>query len=111
MPIRALGTAPADAVCGMLDLYGAKNVEAYHHGAPLHDPCVIAYLLAPDLFEGRAMRVDVELGGGHCFGRTVCDLHGRSGAKPNACVLELVDADGFFTLLTERLARLPVVPI
>ena len=109
--IRALGTAPAAAVCGMLDLYGAKNVEAYHHGAPLHDPCVIAYLMAPALFEGRDMRVDVELGDGHCFGRTVCDLHGRSGAAANARVLQRIDADGFFALLTERLARLPVVPI
>ena len=109
--IRALGTAPAAAVCGMLDLYGAKNVEAYHHGAPMHDPCVIAYLLAPALFEGRAMRVDVELDDGHCFGRTVCDVHGRTGAAANARVLERVDADGFFAMLTERLARLPVVPI
>ena len=95
----------------MLDLYGAKNVEAYHHGAPMHDPCVIACLLAPDLFEGRAMRVDVELDDGHCFGRTVCDVHGRTGAAANARVLERVDADGFFAMLTERLARLPVVPI
>lgn len=109
--IRALGTAPAAAVCGMLDLYGAKNLATYDHGAPMHDPCVIAYLLAPGLFEGRAMRVDVELGAGHCFGRTVCDLHGRSGASANAHVLERVDADGFFAMLTERLARLPVVPI
>ena len=109
--IRALGTAPAAAVCGMLDLYGAKNVEAYHHGAPMHDPCVIAYLLAPDLFEGRDMRVDVELGDGHCFGRTVCDVHGRTGAAANVRVLERVDADGFFAMLTERLARLPVAPI
>ena len=109
--IRALASAPAAAVCGMLDLYGAKNVEAYHHGAPMHDPCVIAYLLAPDLFEGRDMRVDVELGDGHCFGRTVCDRYGRTGAAANARVLERVDADGFFAMLTERLARLPVAPI
>ena len=57
------------------------------------------------------MRVDVELGDGHCFGRTVCDLHGRSGAAANVHVLQRVDADGFFSVLTERLARLPVAPI
>ena len=57
------------------------------------------------------MRVDVELGDGRCFGRTVCDVHGRSGAAPNARVLERIDADAFFALLTERLARLPVAPI
>ena len=105
--IRAIDTAPAAAVCGMLDVYGAKNIAAYNHGAPLHDPCVIAYLLAPGLFEGRDMRVDIEINEGHSFGRTVCDRHGRRGLAANARVLEKIDADGFFVLLTERLARLP----
>jgi len=105
--IRALGTEAAAAVCGMLDLYGAKNMAAYNHGAPLHDPCVIACLMEPGLFEGREMRVDIELGGEHCLGRTVCDMRGRSGRPANARVMERIDADGFFALLTERLARLP----
>ncbi len=105
--IRSLGTAPAAAVCGLLEFYGARSVAAYGHGAPLHDPCVIACLLMPDLFEGRDMRVTIELEGSHCLGRTVCDAYGRSGAA-NARVLEHIDADGFFALLAERLARLPV---
>lgn len=105
--IRALDTAPAAAVCGMLETYGAKNIAAYDHGAPLHDPCVIAYLLAPDLFDGREMRVDVELNRGHAFGRTVCDRYNRRGLPANARVLEEIDADGFYALLTGRLARLP----
>ena len=105
--IRSLGTAPALAVCGMLEYYGARTTAAYRHGPPLHDPCVIAYLLKPELFEGRDMHVAIELAGEHAQGRTVCDVYGRSGA-PNARVLEHVDADGFFALLTERLARLPV---
>ena len=53
------------------------------------------------------MRVAIELAGEHAHGRTVCDVHGQSGA-PNARILEHVDANGFFGLLTERLARLPV---
>ncbi|MDE0711048.1 MAG: nucleoside hydrolase [Rhodospirillales bacterium] len=105
--IRSLGTAPAAAVCGMLEYYGARTTAAYRHGPPLHDPCVIAYLLKPKLFEGRDMHVAIELIGEHAQGRTVCDVHGRSGA-PNARVIEHVDADGFFGLLTKRLARLPV---
>ena len=105
--IRSLGTAPALSVCGMLEYYGARTTAAYRHGPPLHDPCVIAYLLQPDLFEGRDMHVAIELVGEHSLGRTVCDVYGRSGA-PNARVLERVDSDGFFALLTELLARLPV---
>ena len=51
--IRRLVTAPAAAVAGMFELSAEKNVAAYGHGPPLHDPCVIARLLAPDPFEGR----------------------------------------------------------
>ena len=105
--IRSLGTAPAAAVCGMLEFYGARTTALYRHGPPLHDPCVIAYLLEPELFQGRDMHVAIELAGEHAQGRTVCDVDGRGGAS-NARVLENVDADGFFALLTERLARLPV---
>jgi purine nucleosidase len=108
--IRALGGAPAASVCGMLDVFAAKNIAAYHHGAPLHDPCVIAYLLAPSLFEGRDMRVDIEITEGQSVGRTLCDVHSRGGRPANARVIEKIDADGFFTLLTERLARLPSDP-
>ena len=104
--IQSLGTAPSTAVCGMLDYYGAQTTAAYRHGPPLHDPCVIGYLLKPELFEGRDMHVAIEIASEHCLGRTVCDVHGRSGV-PNARVLEHVDSDGFFALLTERLAQLP----
>ena len=105
--IQSLGTAPAAAVCGMLRYYGARTTATYRHGPPLHDPCVIAYLLEPGLFEGRDMHVAIELTGEHSQGRTVCDVYGRSGT-PYTRILERIDSDGFFALLTERLARLPV---
>lgn len=106
--IRAVGNPAARAVAGILARYAERNAEAFGHaGAPLHDPCVIARILRPELFSGRHIRVDVELGSHLTVGRTVCDLHGRSGRPANATVLETIDAEGFFTLLTERLARLP----
>lgn len=106
--IRAVGNRAAVTLAGMLDFYASKNIESYGHaGAPLHDPCVIAHILQPGLFGGRHMRVDVEIASPLTMGRTVCDLYGRSGKAPNATVLETADADGFFALLTERLARLP----
>jgi inosine-uridine nucleoside N-ribohydrolase len=74
-------------------------------GAPLHDPCAIAWLLRPDLFTARPARIEVECAGAS-RGRTNI---GRWCApeRANAMVLETVDADGFFTLLAERLGRLP----
>jgi inosine-uridine nucleoside N-ribohydrolase len=76
-------------------------------GAPLHDPCAIAWLLRPSLFTTRTCSVRVDLGPGIGRGRTVIDRWNRTGDPHNAVVLETLDADGFFSLLGERLARLP----
>jgi len=75
-------------------------------GAPLHDPCAIAWLLRPELFTTRACSVRMDLGPGPSRGRTVIDRWNRTGAPRNATVLETLDSDGFFALLGERLARL-----
>jgi len=105
--IRAIGNPAAICVAGMLDFYGAQYIETFGDGAPLHDPCVIAYLLRPDLFTGQDMRVDIEISSPLTIGQTVCDVHARSGQAANANVLENIDSNGFFELLGERLARLP----
>jgi inosine-uridine nucleoside N-ribohydrolase len=73
-------------------------------GAPLHDPCAIAWLTHPDLFAARRAAIQIDLGPGPSRGRTVID---RWSDTPNATVLETVDADRFFTILGERLATLP----
>ena len=76
-------------------------------GAALHDPCAIAWLIRPELFTARDCAVTIDLGPGPSRGRTVIDRWRRTGAPFNATVLETLDPDGFFSLLGERLARLP----
>ena len=76
-------------------------------GAPLHDPCAIAWLLRPSLFTTRSCSVRIDLGPGISRGRTVIDRWDRTGDPRNALVMETLDADGFFSLLGERLAGLP----
>jgi purine nucleosidase len=76
-------------------------------GAPLHDPCAIAWLLRPSLFTTRDCSIRIDPGPGIGRGRTVIDRWGRTGDPNNAVVMETLDADGFFDLLGERLARLP----
>jgi purine nucleosidase len=76
-------------------------------GDPLHDPCAVAWLIAPDLFTHRDVHAAVDCGPGLGRGRTVIDRWGRLGLAPNARLLERLDADAFFTLLGERLAALP----
>ena len=89
------------------DFFERFDMEKYgHDGAPLHDPCVIAYLLRPELFQGREINVEIETKGAFTLGMTVADWWGVSGRAANALFIGDVDADGFFALLTERIGRL-----
>jgi len=105
--IRALGTRTGETVASMLLYFNRFDTEKYgSEGAPLHDPCTIAYLLKPDLFRGKRVRIDVETGSELTMGATAVDFWGVTGQAPNAVWTHGVDADGFFDLLTERLGRL-----
>ena len=107
--IRDLGTPLSRTVVELLEFYGIYHRSEHERaGAPLHDPCAIAYLLDPSLFGGRACHVAVETKGEHTLGRTVVDWSRRTRHPPNATVIDQIDADGFFALLTERLGRLPL---
>jgi purine nucleosidase len=104
---RALGTKVGVAVAQMTDFFERFDKEKYgSQGAPLHDPCTIAYLIAPALFTGRYINVEIETTSELTMGMTVADWWGVTDRAPNAQFIGDVDADGFFTLLTERLARL-----
>lgn len=76
-------------------------------GAPLHDPCAVAWLIRPELFTVRRCSVRMDLGPGPSRGRTLIDRWDRTGEPHNAVVLETLDAPGFFDLLGQRLAVLP----
>jgi purine nucleosidase len=104
---RALGTPVGKAVAEMTDFFERFDREKYgSDGAPLHDPCVTAYLLQPDLFSGRHINVEIETASELTLGMTVADWWRVTDRPANALFIGSVDADGFFDLLTERLARL-----
>ncbi|MBE9181383.1 nucleoside hydrolase [Oculatella sp. LEGE 06141] len=104
--IRAIATPVSQVAADLLSRYGTQEVERGMAGSPLHDPCVIAYLLQPDLFTGHPVFVEVETGSELTMGRTVVDAWRRGDRPPNANVIQTVDANGFYDLLTTRLARL-----
>ncbi|WEJ34649.1 nucleoside hydrolase [Devosia sp. SD17-2] len=106
--IKGLGNRSGQAVYDMLTFSEGFDLKKYGWaGAPLHDPTVIAYLLQPSLFEGRACHVAVETASELTMGMTVADYWHVTGKPHNATFLRSGDAEGFFKLLTERLARLP----
>ncbi|PTX54269.1 purine nucleosidase [Litoreibacter ponti] len=104
---RDMGTEVGRMVAEWTNFFERFDKEKYGSaGAPLHDPCVIAYLLRPELFSGRFVNVEIECGSELTLGMTVADWWRVSGRAPNAMFMGDVDADGFFALLVERLARL-----
>ncbi|NOE25706.1 nucleoside hydrolase [Ruegeria sp. HKCCD6157] len=104
---RALGNKVGLAVAEMTDFFERFDKEKYGSaGAPLHDPCVTAYLIRPELFSGRHVNVEIETQSELTMGMTVADWWGVTDRAPNALFIGEIDADGFFNLLTERLARL-----
>jgi len=106
--LRAAGTGHClRAACDIQASVPSSPRRGHGGGAPLHDPCAIAWLIRPELFATRGCSVRMDLGPGPSRGRTVIDRRNRTGAPHNATVLETLDADGFFALLAERLARLP----
>lgn len=104
---RDLGTKVGRFTADMLDFFERFDVEKYgSDGGPLHDPCVIAYLLKPELFAGRHINVEVETQSPLTLGMTVADWWRVTDRPANAMFIRDVDDAGFFDLLTTRLARL-----
>jgi len=103
----AISSLAGKAVHGMLDFFERFDIEKYgSEGGPLHDPCVIAYLLDPGLFGGKNVSVRIETSSEMTMGMTVIDWWGVTTETPNAMVMSQIDADGFYGLLADRIARL-----
>lgn len=101
--------SPVGDVCGgMLDYFNRFDMTRYgFDGGPLHDPCVIAYLIRPEIFSGRQVFLDIETGSELTMGQTLADWWDiQEDKEKNAFVCDDLDANAFFDLLQERLSRL-----
>jgi len=103
----AIPTPVGRACHGMLSFYTRHDIAKYGgDGGPLHDPCVIAHLLAPELFGGKEVAVAIEIASEQTMGMTLVDWWGVTGAPPNCTVMNVIDDEAFYDLLIERIARL-----
>lgn len=106
--ILGLGNKAGKAVYEMLSFSEGFDLKKYGWtGAPLHDPTVIAYLLKPELFDGRQCNVVIETASELTIGMTVTDYWHVTERPRNVNYQRSGNAEGFYSLLTERLARLP----
>ena len=104
--IRAIKNTVAEATAGMLSFFHRYDSKKYGtEGAPLHDPCTIAWLLKPGLFQTRRCNLSVETESELTVGHTAVDFWHVTDRPHNVAWAHSVDADGFFDLLTDRLAR------
>lgn len=105
--MRALGTRVGEAVASWTDFFERYDRAKYNsEGAPLHDPCAVAWLIRPELFSGKHINVVIETEGQYTAGMTVADWWGVTDRAPNAMFIRDVDRDGLFALLSERIGRL-----
>ncbi|QVM93239.1 nucleoside hydrolase [Pseudomonas entomophila] len=105
--LAAVNNHASKLVVDILDAYIKYDMDTYGiPGGPVHDASVIAYLLKPDLFKGRQVYLAVDSREGPTFGQTVADWYGVLKRPANVMWVKEGDAQGFFDLLSARLARL-----
>jgi pyrimidine-specific ribonucleoside hydrolase len=95
--------------CGRVGKLAAELLDFYFEyyrrrgidGAPLHDPCAVAYLIKPDLFTAKPYHIDIECAGEYTSGMTLADRRLWTNAQPNATVCLDIDRPAFIRLLIE----------
>jgi purine nucleosidase len=98
-----------EAKAGPVARAAIAMMRSYGFGDPcLHDPCVIAHLIDPSLFDGVDAWVEVECAAPLARGQSVAAVaeRHRGGRAPNCRVITTLDDDRLFALLEERLLRL-----
>lgn len=71
---------------------------------PLHDPCAVAFLIDPSLFEYRLMRVDMETHSPLTSGQTICDIYSYySSKKKNVNVCLTMNVEKFWEMMIQGL--------
>jgi purine nucleosidase len=100
-----MGTRTGRAVHGMLTRPRASGLGTTGH--PVHDACVIGILAWPELFRGRDCAVEIDISDGGLRGRSTIDWHSRLRLKPNAHVIDEIDATEFFARMMVALRHLP----
>ncbi|HFB54718.1 MAG TPA: nucleoside hydrolase [Hellea balneolensis] len=103
-PLKAIGSKVADAAYSILGPHSFYDQDIYFtDGAPLHDPCTIAYVLKPELFTLRDVNISVETSSPLTRGHTAIDYWHRTNRPKNALWADDIDVEGVYALLSESL--------
>ena len=106
--IAMLDTPVANLSVELLRFFAKTYERVFGFGAPpVHDPCAVVAIAAPEVLMTRPMHVAIETRGEHTYGRTVCDVHGVTGEPPNADVAVDLDVSSFWDLMIGALRTYP----
>ena len=105
--IKSNGNKSSIFFADLMEFYSKFHRKLYEvDETPLHDPCVIAYLIDPNIFEGKLVNVQVEENSSLTRGATVVDWYGVSGRIPNCYVVVEANQEKFFSLLQKEIKKL-----
>jgi len=103
---KAIDTPVGRALHSLLGfICHAEAANGVGYNSPLHDPCTIAWLLAPDLFTTVPVDLQVETASPLTQGHTAVEFRLADPAKATVHWTTKADADGVFALLFDRLSR------
>ncbi len=104
--IKNVGNPVAMAAYNLLTHYGRFDEDKYGtNGAPLHDPCTMAYILKPELFTLKPCNIRIEADSELTRGHTAVDFWYATDLPRNSLWAYDVDRDGFFDLLISQLEK------
>jgi inosine-uridine nucleoside N-ribohydrolase len=104
--IGALGSEVADMAVALMRYFAEAYRRVFGFPAPaVHDPCAVSAVVDPTIVTTRPMNVVVDTTSELSLGRTVCDVHGRTGRLPNADVGIDLDVGRHWDLVVEAVAR------
>ncbi len=93
----------------LLQFFGQTCKDVFGlEGAPLHDPITVSYAIDPEILETRHLNVDIETISELTRGRTVVDVYGVTGKRPNADVSFKLDNEKFKTLIFDAIKKYDV---
>ena len=105
--IKKNGNKTSEFFADLMKFYSKFHRKLYETDeTPLHDPCVVAYLIDPSIFQGKLVNVQVEEKSLLTRGKTVVDWWGVTSRTPNCYVMTKADHTKFFSLLSTELKKL-----
>ena len=102
--IAALGTPVAEMSVALMRFFAETYERVFGFAAPaVHDPCAVTAIIDPSIVPTRYMNVAIDTVSELSLGRTVCDVHARTGRPPNADVGMDLEVDRFWDLMVDAL--------